>query len=367
MVSLVTTNDTVVLMVDVVVVVVMVVVAVVLAVEVFGGGDGGGVGCGGGGGVGVILETVDKLEYLEILGVNGSYNSVIDFFGTGTGSVSTSSGMTPTAPATSSGGSRYRSAAIGDIRHDVDSVVDLFGILGPEFKDKGSEVKGQKSREKGQGYGSKMADGDVTTWRPDGSYAPNPESVQPWFNEGRACADVTIALTRAFCGPDLGLSAASMLSTVSAFTGATHRSSPDGGLGGRLRRTAGCGPLVSLSSGRASSSGRQDGVQSHHCFELIEFLSDLAPEAESQWVTAVTLGPLMVLTCLGYIWLSRGEPLVGRLYFATWSTPRKCDFQDLRYRIVEVFCTVTPGMLLRAWTEIEYRLRVTEGAHVEDY
>ncbi|KAJ8875648.1 hypothetical protein PR048_023545 [Dryococelus australis] len=42
------------------------------------------------------------------------------------------------------------------------------------------------------------------------------------------------------------------------------------------------------------------------------------PEAESHWSTAATHGPLMVLTCLGFIWLRRIGPLVGRLHFATW-------------------------------------------------
>ncbi|KAJ8871762.1 hypothetical protein PR048_028099 [Dryococelus australis] len=47
------------------------------------------------------------------------------------------------------------------------------------------------------------------------------------------------------------------------------------------------------------------------------------PEAVSQWVSAATHGPLMALTCLGYNWLRRGRPLVGRLYFPTWNSSEK--------------------------------------------
>lgn len=42
----------------------------------------------------------------------------------------------------------------------------------------------------------------------------------------------------------------------------------------------------------------------------------------------------------------------------------------LRARIVEAVATITPDMLERTWTEIEYRLdilRATQGAHIETY
>ncbi|KAJ8897856.1 hypothetical protein PR048_003209 [Dryococelus australis] len=42
------------------------------------------------------------------------------------------------------------------------------------------------------------------------------------------------------------------------------------------------------------------------------------PEAESQWATAATHYPLMVLTCLGYSWLGRSGPLVVQM----WPTAR---------------------------------------------
>ncbi|KAJ8870641.1 hypothetical protein PR048_029664 [Dryococelus australis] len=44
------------------------------------------------------------------------------------------------------------------------------------------------------------------------------------------------------------------------------------------------------------------------------------------------------------------------------------NLQDLRARFVDTNCTITPDMLARTWTELEYRLnilRVTTGIHVE--
>lgn len=44
------------------------------------------------------------------------------------------------------------------------------------------------------------------------------------------------------------------------------------------------------------------------------------------------------------------------------------DLRDLRARIVESIAAITPDMLARTWTELDYRLnilRVTKGAHVE--
>jgi hypothetical protein len=46
------------------------------------------------------------------------------------------------------------------------------------------------------------------------------------------------------------------------------------------------------------------------------------------------------------------------------------DINNLRARIVEAIATITPDMLERTWTEVEYRLdivRATQEAHVETY
>jgi hypothetical protein len=84
-------------------------------------------------------------------------------------------------------------------------------------------------------------------------------------------------------------------------------------------------------------------------------------------------------------WIGRGgqiagpppSPVITPLDFFFWGyvkdfvySTRVPDINNLRARIVEEIATITPDMLERTWTEVEYRLdivRATQGAHVETY
>jgi hypothetical protein len=84
-------------------------------------------------------------------------------------------------------------------------------------------------------------------------------------------------------------------------------------------------------------------------------------------------------------WIGRGGPIawpprspdIIPLDFFFWGyvkdivySTRVPDINNLRARIVEAVATITPDMLERTWTKVEYRLdivRATQGAHVETY
>jgi hypothetical protein len=84
-------------------------------------------------------------------------------------------------------------------------------------------------------------------------------------------------------------------------------------------------------------------------------------------------------------WIGRGGPIarppcspdITPLDFFFWGyvkdivySARVPDINNLRASIVEAIATITPDMLERTWTEVEYCLdfvRATQGAHVETY